>query len=290
MNSDTYTYNGETYRRQGDEWINAATWLKPPLVIARELDRQFGRPANPTTNTPSVKRATPRAPGKPGRDFTGLAETDFSGNIAGTSWRKKTSLGGMLAQRLADITGRPFLSNVVSRRTMVLIGQPPRFDSNNVDKINLRKAKFYFRLNETGANYGFYIEKEDKPMDDSWEWPTFLKALRETAVTSAVEQAMVDHDLAWFVQHYEGSKDGPRSDLNFVLGDPLIQQMAEGERPITWSDLAGRLDEAAPLDWYDVFLRRQLSRDEAMALGAKIVEPVVDVFRPLIPLYNACAG
>ena len=284
MTDERYELNGETYQRSGTSWINSVTRIRPPQIIIQALDRMAGSASTGVGSSPTRTLSA----GGAGSNFRGLQSTDFKHNITGTSWRARSGLGGLLAQALSDRTGRPFASHAVDRTPLVLIGRPPRFDSNNADKINYRKAKFYFRLAPIGADFGLYIEKEDQPMDSGWEWPAFVEALRTEAVTHDIEKAMSAHGLTWSIQRYEGDAGGPRTEKGMFFGPPLVQFDETDERVITWPEVADQLETADPLDWYDVFLLGRLAQAKAIALGTAIVAPVVDVYEALLPLYDAC--
>jgi len=93
--------------------------------------------------------------GQPPREragFSGLQESDFQHGTAGTSWRARTSLGGLLAQRLSSEAGRRFQSYAIYRRAEVHIAQPER--RHDESGLKLRDAKFVFQLDPEGARFG----------------------------------------------------------------------------------------------------------------------------------------
>ena len=46
---------------------------------------------------------------RPKINFRGLTEGDFKENVAGTNWRSREGLGGLVAQQLTDLTGVEFV-------------------------------------------------------------------------------------------------------------------------------------------------------------------------------------
>jgi hypothetical protein len=286
-------FEGETYRHTGSQWINARTFTVPPLVISRQLDQRYGSVSSflPSTAEPPIRGARPK--GSRGRDFTGLAESDFKKGTTGTHWRARDSLGGLLAQRLSAVTGRSFQSHAIYPRAIVLIGEPPRFAPNNENKLNFRVAKYSFRLNEHAAHYGFYIEKSDEPMNEEWEWPRFLKALSQPMLVESLESASRKHDLRWSIDRWNSRQENgqwgdPHNSFEVLPADPLLR-LHEGEQlALSWEQFAGELEHFSPGVWCDLRLHHTMPKLEAIEWGASIAEPVTEVFRALLPLYDAC--
>lgn len=83
-------------------------------------DSRLGAPAH----GPDMQFTASTDPESRGRDFHGLQETDFRGDILGTSWRARSSLGGLLAQSMSDATGREFESYPIYPYPTVHIAQP----------------------------------------------------------------------------------------------------------------------------------------------------------------------
>ncbi len=163
MSETIIELNGQRYKQLPSGWIDADTYLTPPLVIIQELNRRHIKPAQPSKSTEARRQSAGPARNHPGHSFKGLQLSDFQTNTDGTTWRRDTSLGGLLSQTFRDRTGRDFVQHAVSRRQQVLLGQPPRFDRHNTDRFNLRPAKFFFSLDDVHAYYGFYVEKPDYP-------------------------------------------------------------------------------------------------------------------------------
>lgn len=169
------------------------------------------------------------------------------------------------------------------------LGQPPRFDKGNLGQFNLPRAKFRFSLNEFAVYYSFYIERSNHEMDDQWEWPIFLDALRRSEMTDYLEKVMAEHNLSMVAERSTGRATPVHSRVEVSLGDPLTRTVAGVGLPIAWADLADELENAVATDWYDVFLGGQMAKADAIAAGAKIAVPVTEVYVALLPLYDACA-
>jgi hypothetical protein len=286
--ADVVEYNGEKYERSGSTWINARTRVKPPLTVISTLEQRYGSIFTPSKSGASVKISGASPKPHPGRDFTGLKEHDFSSDVTGTTWRRATTLKGLLAHRLSTTTSRNF-ETYSGRGARVYIGQPPRFDKGNPDQFNLPRAKFRFSLDESAAYYSFYIERPNHEMDDQWEWPIFLDALRRSEMTDYLEKVMAEHNLSMVVERSTGGATPVHSRVEVSLGDPLTRTVAGVSLPIAWADLADELENAVATDWYDVFFGGRMAKADAIAAGAEIAVPVIEVYVALLPLYDACA-
>jgi hypothetical protein len=287
MNSQSVEYNGETYIRQGDGWLDSRR-LKPPLTTSRELDRLYGAGSPQQIAFGTAKKSGVRKIGRLGKDFTGLKDSDFKDNVDGTTWRRRENLGGLLAERLSQKTGRGFSSHAVYRRPQVLLGEPPRFNAKDDKKINFKKAKFNFRLNESEARYSFYIEKPNYEINPEWEWGSFVRALRQPDLTLSIKKALERYDLQIIIELFPDGGEERRTLIEVHAADPLLRVESGVQRPITWETLADELSGFSVEDWCDLNIGRSMSRVDAISAGTNITPPIVDVFEAFLPLYDAC--
>ena len=225
-------------------------------------------------------------PGRPRRrkvDFQGLQETDFKKGVAGTCWRARTSLGGLLAQRMSDTTPYAFQSYAICRRAEVHIVRPECYHKGP------QEAKFLFRLDTEGALYGFWVEKSGKEMDDTWDWTRFFPKLEgDAALGRQVETAMLERNLYWRVDlEYEGEPVGratvtaAQESLTWKWEDrATVENMS-------WADFANELRAIEAEKWCDLYLCTHMDKDQAIAAGAHIVDEVIPVYQTLLPLYEA---
>lgn len=280
MTSDEiYEMNGRRYRRTTSGWIDADTYVKPSLVVSRELDLRYSKPTQRTAAArPTRSAGSPRSR-RAGYAFTGLVASDFRTNTEGTTWRRATTLAGLLAQTLRDKTGRDFVHHSVYRRQQVLFGEPPRFDKDNSDKFNFQPAKFFIQLTDTEARYGFYIEKPSGDRHPSSEWNTFLTAVTRPAIQTTVDWAAQAAPLRWQIEQSYAPEFRERT---------VWQQRVAPER---WPEVVALLEAATPdkTRWIDLYLEASMSPDEAIAAGVAIAEPITAVFQSLLPVYDACA-
>ena len=215
--------------------------------------------------------------------FQGLQDHDFQKGVAGTSWRARTSLGGLLAQRMSDTTRHFFQSYAIYRRAEVHIAQPTYYDT----KTKWREAKFVFKLDPERAWYGFYIEKNDGPMDDTWHWPNFLAALEgQSKLQQEVESAMRQLGLHWEV--YVCVEGGLIAQMGASSGGLMWEWQGKAEsEEISWSGFVKRLRDVETEKWCDLYLCTDIAKDEAIAAGIHLVNKVTEVYRALLPLYEA---
>jgi len=295
---------GETYRnRDGSYEVEELDGRR--LVIrytdGRRLETTVKLQAriwrNILSEEPIAEQSKPPAPQpetKPhrdrrGRKFTALQDHDFQLGVAGTSWRAKTALGGLLAREMSAITPYEFESHAVYRQSRVHIARPTFYNA----EAKWQRAKFYFALNSRRAHFGYHVERSDGPMDDAWDWPGFLSVVEAGgALVRRVEAAMHDLGLAWSVWRDAASGLALVARVELTEEGLLSWAGAEGEdaKQVTWPAFAARLNRIEPTPSAHVFLATGIAKHEAIAAGVEIVEPVTTVYRALLPLYTASTG
>jgi len=247
-----------------------------------QLDETAPRLAQASRRGPAKRRKSNRR----GRKFEGLRSSDFQKGVAGTSWRSRGSLGGLLARKLSNATGQEFQSYSIYRRAEVHIVQPAHYHLS----MRLREAKFVLKLDSELARYGFYIERSDEPMDDTWDWQRFLAALDgDKALQGSVSAAMTELDLHWDV-YFEGETllvAQVRAADDGLRWQPTDE--TDGEA-MSWSDFAARLSDLRPGSWCDLYLGKYMDRDDAIAAGVGLADEVTRTFQALLPLYQASVG
>jgi hypothetical protein len=219
--------------------------------------------------------------------FTGLLEGDFQRGTAGTTWRARTGLGGLLAQRLSARAQHEFLSYAIYRRAEVHIARPDCY--HNAKKRGCRDAKFVFDLDAEGARYGLYVEKSDSPMDETWHWPNLMAALAsDEALQESTLTAMRGLALEW--ELCLDPSDEPVTRV--AAGEAGLEwRPAEGEASvISWPEFVQRLSEIDEGTWCNLYLCARLDKTEAIAAGAGIAETAVAAYCELLPLYDAAVG
>jgi len=231
-------------------------------------------------------RSRPSRRTRLGREFQGLGETDFAEDVTGTSWRRRPELGGMLAGRLAALSGQPFESHAVYRRPEVYIALPQFFTPGD----SFRSAKFFFSLNERETHHGFVIEKSDKSMDSTWDWPRCVDALlHDKRLQAQVLVAMQTSELAWEIDTSVPQEDKTHVVRTVTASDETLHlQTDDGEAlPLGWPDFVALLEEVPSDRWCDLYLAAHMAKARAIELGVELAQEVAAIYYALLPLYMA---
>lgn len=234
------------------------------------------------TRSKSRRRSSARL----GSAFHGLADTDFQISIRGTSWRARTGLGGLLARRMSTLTGKEFESRVVARQSRVFVVMPNAF---NPDK-SLHEAKFEFSLDDEGAYYSFYVEKNNGEMDDSWDWLRVLDALtNDAAIQDAVKKAMEAYELHWEVRLNKADGSYIHAATVTATSDGLTLHIEtdDQDHALDWIGIIAYLENLSVNDWCDLHLIHFIPKEEAIGLGIGIADEVAKTWNALMPLYLA---
>ena len=260
----------------GDRVFKERIWLNICREEREETEKSAPRPAK-------RKRRQGTSHGTRGAAFQGLGAGDFQAGTRGTSWRRRESLGGLLARHLTDRSSGYFESFPIPRQPMVNIARPDFYG----EETKLREAKFFIKLDEEQVSYGLYIERGKEPLDDSWRWPRFLRSLRQNeALRSGVEDAAARCDLHWKWYVWEGGGLVARA-FREEGGWSWVSSNGGGSETLSWEAFLDRLENADANKWCELHLCRDMPREEALGLGVQLVDPVTDAFVALLPLYGA---
>lgn len=229
-------------------------------------------------------------------EFGGFHPQDFD-NLAGSSWRNRESLGGVLAEALTDQLGRPYESWGARRRLELHIAVREHYDSDDPSP----SAKLFVNSHNlhTGARelaYGFYVESPPALQDRSHRhvhWLRFRDRLRERpALQTALLGAMADHQLV-LGDYYRADEDGGAIGGKFVFRARRLQRWHPvGE---TWHDvqpvqlchhIAQLPRIEAESQWVNLHVFARMGSHQAIELGAAVVEPLLSVLRALAPVYE----
>ena len=279
----TMELDGKTYKRIGDHWYDAETFIRPPQIVVQRLEARTPTPKTEKKSSSSSRSRTKKPSKRWGREFDGLEETDFKDGITGTSWRRRGSLGGLLAKELTNTTPCNFISYAVPRRPQIYVANPDCLDRSN----KYPAAKFHIQLDEEKAWYGFYVEKNDGPMDRSWDWKRCLESLaRDEDLQTQLETAMAENDLHWEVEllHDDNLVDDP---IQVTLGDPLAWQANGETEPISWEEFVEKLKELPQSYWCNLYLGKHMDKAQALAAGTNLADSVIAAYEAIYPLYDA---
>jgi hypothetical protein len=254
-------------------------WENLQLESEVEEETPVAKSARQLKSPPQVKE-------KYGEDFHGLVDSDFKLSIEGTTWRARSSLGGLLARRLSAVSGREFESHAIYRRAEVHVVQPQSFEPN----IRVHEAKFFFKLDAKRVHHGFYIEKNWDEMDNTWDWLRFTASFKQhSSIWDRLPQTMAQHKLVWEAEVKAAGQEHNPAVYRYILAGqpPLRYQHAMAEQRVTWPVFADVLKRIEPSHWCDLYLLQEIEKQEAIKLGIRIADRVVETWNLLVPLYLA---
>ena len=229
-----------------------------------------------------IKRAQRRGHRRKSK-FKGLKDKDFQSGVKGTSWRARTGLGGLMADKLSEKTPYDFQSYAVYGRPENHIVLSGYYDKSD----RWKSAKFVLDLNEERARYGFYIEKKADP-EKIWDWSRFVEALStDEDLQDDTEETMRQMNLHW--ELYSGEEADQVLGWARIAGDEGLEwESADGETEIlTWDTFAELLQDLDEDTWYHLYLCDVMEKDETIEQARRIAELTTDIFRMLLPLYEA---
>ncbi len=216
--------------------------------------------------------------------FTGLRDDDFKSGVKGTSWRARTGLGGLLAEKISEKTPYDFQSYAVYGRPEAHVVLPDYYDAGEREQY----AKFSFDLNAERARYAFYIEKiVDAPQASPWS------RLLDALASNEELQDDIDESMRQLTLHWEifAGEDEDTLVAQIEAGEDDLIWEADGEtEKITWGTLVERL-RALPEDrWHHLYVGDRLEKEDAIEQSVQIAELATDVYRLLLPLYEVSTG
>jgi hypothetical protein len=216
--------------------------------------------------------------------FTGLRDSDFQSGVKGTSWRARTGLGGLLAEKLSEKTPYDFQSYAVYGRPEAHVVLPDYYDAGERE----RYAKFCFDLTAGRARYAFYIEKI-AGAPEAGQWANLLQALEgNEELQDDIDESMRQLTLHWEI--FVGEDEETPIARVEAGEDDLVWQEDDDSEEIDWATLVERL-RALPDDrWHHLYLGDRLSKEEAIEQSVQIAELATDAYRLLLPLYEASTG
>lgn len=248
--------------------------------IVRNLRREIERASRP----PEARK--PRARVQVSRrkkaTFDGFSVTDFQGRVKGTTWRSKTSFGGVLAQLLTAVAGEPFDSWVPNRLSSCFVARPEECSQEHLADT----AQFFARASTEGLTYGLQVQRPAEAGEGTC-WDQLLNALTDDEdCASALFDLLStgEAELVWYAEAtgVEGAEtvraeeDGLVTDRGAVTEEDNIE------------DLIERLKDAPTDQSLTLSIETTLSVEDAVAAGPDIGDRVVSLFERLLVLYRAC--
>jgi hypothetical protein len=297
----TFFVAGERYRNRIGEY--EVIEIKTPVLTIRYVEtgrlqeveeelqerivRNLLREVELANRPAEAKRAAERPSRARGRKakFDGFTAEDFLDKIAGTNWRAKTGLGGLIAECLADHTGDEFTSWAPNRQTAVYVTLPELAGAEHLSD----SAQFFVATSGAGVSYGLLVKRPADVGEGVSAWDRLLSSLSDDETLAAVLNDLLTSgsaELSWYGDAWgPAEKETVRGDdagLTFDRGNATEMDSIEG--------LIERLQEAPQDQSVTLTVESGLSIDDAIAAGAGTSDTILDLMRLLVGLFRACTG
>jgi hypothetical protein len=211
-----------------------------------------------------------------GNEFNGFKQGDFKGNVTGTTWRRRSCLGGAVTQRL-DAGKFDFNSWAVYRRPVIHWADIKHHGSENT----WLQAKFLAQLDESNLYYGFYIERSNKPSDKRTDWDAFLSWVKNIENERWLNKISMDNDLSIYDKEQRSFK-GVIKSRNYHW--KIHGQEGEDMNIDSFSAFLSTLPE---IIWVDLVIVKIENKKEVLNKRESIAEDISKLFEILMPLYKA---
>lgn len=213
-----------------------------------------------------------------GKSFAGLQHGDFKDNVDGTHWRSREQLGGAVARLIESSAA--FNSWSVYRRPEIHWAAIGRY---RVDAPWVQ-AKFFIRLSDESAIFGYYIERSDNPDDPRVDWLSFLNWLAAKSHTAWLHQTLTGNGMRIFDPYpqFEGAFN--RS-ISPVQDGWLMEAPEVAPKTIDLNSLADHLTAVKEGKWLNLLIGRVRPANEIIASGTNVAGVIATDFNTLLPLY-----
>jgi hypothetical protein len=265
----------------------------------------------------SPKAPSDRLPADAGEQWPGFLPRDFEG-LAGTKWRSRDgreSLAPILVRSLR-YKHPHFDSYPVERSPELHMAMRERYRQGDEHRQGWRAAKLVVYAHRNlepprssdgpCVTAGLYVERGDGsgdtgPVDDRWDWPLLIRALRDEHVQDELTRTMVGHDLR--IGDYFGDRVGHTDPVvGFVARVVEGSLQADDGFSITWDEIAHRLDALPSNRWFNLHIWRSWPATEAMTLGPRfaleelmpvlgsLADVYLDIVSPILPTISSTSG
>ena len=212
--------------------------------------------------------------------FEGFSEKDFSGKVAGTTWRTQKSLGGVVTT-LVNAHDTQVKSRAVSRMPEVhwVDHHPVGGDQKNLP------AKLFVKLEPEALKYGLLVSCKDIIKQDSDNANTLFDWLSDDKNDSWLKEIADEYDLRICDMKKRG-----RSFEGVIELKGNTWQLGDGTDHKPVDSLAGFLQGIKETEKIDLYVAKAKEKEEVLGRGANIAEDIAGLFDILMPLYKACNG
>ncbi len=221
-------------------------------------------------------RKAQKADGGRGK-FEGLTENDFSRKVSGTTWRRRSCLGG--AVKVFPESDRHDLKSwSIARKPMIHWADAKHRNPGIFDL----QSKFFVRLSDDKLFCGYCIERPGKTDDGKGDWDAFLAWLKEEQNERKLKEIAFDRSLVV----YQFNKDGEVSWKIRPVDDKWMIEKKGSEKPL--ESLHGFLEDfSSAARRMDLQIAKAMDKEDVIAKGIGIAEDISRVFENLFPLYEA---
>ncbi|HNS52173.1 MAG TPA: hypothetical protein PKO09_13440 [Anaerolineae bacterium] len=218
--------------------------------------------------------------------FAGFQQGDFEAKRRGVAWPTRKNLGKALAFELSQHSKNAFEHWLVPYQSLVHVARKDSYDSEAPG----RNAAFFAAASERGVSCGLAVGKPDGELLPIWPWPVFVTSLaEEQAVRETLLEAIRAHGLALEVYAMHASY-GLVARVTLQEGQFLWHEESTQEgvdRPMGWDELASALQALAPGKRSAIHICKSWPVEESVGLGAAMVGSIGQIFRALLPAYEA---
>ena len=219
------------------------------------------------------------------RGFVGFSPEDFE-ELAGSTWRSRSNLGGLLAKTLRTTLKRPYKSWGVKRRLELHIANENHYSFD--DPFPFPKLFVY---SKGSLAFGFYIEA---PLDPTREdlskyvyWRAFRRRLQnDQSLSQELIKTMDTHQLT-LADYYRGSEGVLRG--IFTVRDGSINfesATASNVDGMSKDEFIHRITEPDTTEWMDLHIFKEMDRETALERKGEVATPILSVLKDLAPIYE----
>jgi hypothetical protein len=209
--------------------------------------------------------------------FEGLKEGDFSKKVSGTTWRRRSCLGGAV-KVYPNSDNYEIKSWSIARKPMIQWADV----KHREPKIFNLQSKFFVRLNEEKLYCGYCIERAKSQEENKGDWDSFLEWMNQQENEQHLKELSFGHDLAV----YQFNKDGaPIWKVSSTKDEWKIQKRDEEQTLDSLCDFLKDFSSSYPR--MDLQIAASVDKQEAISRGVDIAKDISKVFESLFPIYEA---
>ncbi len=213
--------------------------------------------------------------------FEGLQDSDFSGKVSGTIWRRRSCLGGAV-KVVPNSSQYDVKSWSIARKPMV---QWADVSHRNPDIFNLQ-SKFFVRLDDDELYCGYCIERPGKIGEKQGDWDSLIEWLMEGENEKRLMGIVSDRNM----KIYQVGKEGEITWKIHTLDEKWLVERKGEEAPLDKpiGDFLKDFSESGAN--VDLQIAKTIEKEEAVSKGIDIADDISLVFESLFPLYEGTSS